>query len=41
MKVYILQAALICEGCGQEFMIRNPKPDHVNTDDESSYDSDV
>lgn len=40
MKAYVFQAALICEDCARAYMASNAKPDHVDMDDESSYDSD-
>jgi hypothetical protein len=39
-NVYILQAALLCEDCGIAVTQTSVKPRHVNTADESSYDSD-
>lgn len=39
MEVYIFQAALLCADCAGELMANNEKPDGVDMDDESSYDS--
>lgn len=43
MKAYVFQAALICEACALDITEgpgKRVKPPHVDTDDESSYDSD-
>jgi len=40
MKAYIYHAALICEDCAACTMGEEKKPDHVNMDDQASYDSD-
>jgi hypothetical protein len=40
MEVYVFQAALLCDSCAHEYMTNTEKPAHVDTDDQTSYDSD-
>lgn len=40
MEVYVFQAALLCDSCAHEYMANTEKPAHVDTDDQTSYDSD-
>lgn len=40
MDVYIFQAALLCDTCGTLYKQGTDKPEHVDENDESSYDSD-